>query len=1131
MKAAKPPGSLMRSCVPPEIEEFRKHVLRVVGDAGHALGSAFGIGPRIAVTCHHCIADRAASHVKLLVIEDNGTSALVTVNEIILSPDPTKMDIALLRLADDLPGWIPVPLNGSVFQNLSGFGFPGTNIQQSAVRIDVEFRGLQPTQYANYSLSNGLILAGDPATYGMSGGPVIDATAGVAVGMIVGGPDYDGRTIAVPFHQIPEVKEWPAFWLAMQWNCAESLQRGWALNLNGAREICRAHTLRAMERLGDRQPVMFVPRQRVAAEHVRFLQTDKSAMVLIGPPNVGKSYVLATLASQAAERSLFFDAFRLGDCPQSLVEQIDESLHADSMCQPSVLSGLAAVFAHADEPLVVYLDAINEMRGEPYRVRNWFMEAISDCRAMNVKLVASCRLDVWEGLAVDEDIVSRVTISEFSDEEAVAACALYGLEPSNTQGMAQHPLFFRIASKLSGKRVSVKGGWFGLIEDFVKHLIGQAPHMSLSRTKRTFEAVQRVASNLGSADENISWQFAANQLGGADVIDSLITVGLFKAKDFETIRFAFDQIVEALRPPIQADIGALSIMWQEGLTAEGVRRRLVASVLRTSATGNASKLNDYVESLRMAVTPSPQGAFPRRTLNDRLLFQLGEIVASIISALPDDEDTSGDRLFDIYLSAVMANVDVRSQRLGSVLETQIAQSRFMSKRKAGLLVAVLPFCRDFDLRLKDLRGFAGFQHLLADAAEQRTIAGALLRLAQDDVHLARRELLPLLSSNQRLVGDNIRDEVKVGEVTVGELIGFILEITADRHMADLIDGLLENPSDRNAASLLKDVAGRFPTESLVCALAHLDGASARAVMDDLVHTALLRMGPGRAPRAVMTKLREIVALGTADTRIKAAELIRVAVPDDLVAWDILNAAVHAGENISLRPVPKARALAFNETLIRRQDRLAINEMTYESDPELQTQMAETARIIFQATKWRFAREFGLLAESKLYRCSQNSFYEAWLGLAHDLLRSTFPQAKSPLRIYAISSSQDLKYRHEIWEAAMTSGDGDLVADWVEDALDRHRDINEDLLAGHIIKAAEINLKKALEGVGRIAQRAKELDVEFGHKIEPELVAILHSLLCSLRNRNGLQLPASFLAWRQEESVVELFASQSDRLLL
>ena len=133
-RAARPPG-----------EGFRDCVCRLVRADHSPIGTAFGIGPRVALTCHHCVAGADPGGLRLLVYAGHVEPIVVGINEVVLPPQPEAADLALLRLADDLPAWLAISCECPPrYANLVGYGFPGERPQQAAVQVHFDSRGIQP---------------------------------------------------------------------------------------------------------------------------------------------------------------------------------------------------------------------------------------------------------------------------------------------------------------------------------------------------------------------------------------------------------------------------------------------------------------------------------------------------------------------------------------------------------------------------------------------------------------------------------------------------------------------------------------------------------------------------------------------------------------------------------------------------------------------------------------------------------------------------------------------------------------------------------------------------------------------------------------------------------------------------
>jgi WD40 repeat protein/V8-like Glu-specific endopeptidase len=262
---------------------------------GRRAGSAVLVSPRYLITAAH-----------VLVCQDPGTLAEVAVGQVVLefpgrtlAGQPRRaaasrldlgragagVDVAVLDLGEDRPGWLPAPV--PVWPALRPpmwvqvFGYPLAEGLLNGVWR--EFRVAGPT------VANALQLdwIGDIGTFpGHSGGPVIDADGHELAGILVEGSEQGRFDRFLPVTLIARV--WPR------------LRRPWLMTGSEPGEARSHFTRRARgQRSAARGGDLFRGRT-FALDRIRgWLSAGESLgqpLVLIGQPGAGKSAVLARAA-------------------------------------------------------------------------------------------------------------------------------------------------------------------------------------------------------------------------------------------------------------------------------------------------------------------------------------------------------------------------------------------------------------------------------------------------------------------------------------------------------------------------------------------------------------------------------------------------------------------------------------------------------------------------------------------------------------------------------------------------------------------------------------------------------------------------------------------------------------------
>ena len=264
---------------------------------GRRAGSTVLVGPRYLITAAHVLQRQDPGTLAMVAVEQvelefpdwgpGGQPGRTAAARVDLGPAGRGVDVAVLDLGEDRPGWLPAPVPVWPAARLPGrvqvFGYPLAEGPLNGVWRQFTVAG--PATAGAVQLD----WIGDAGTFpGHSGGPVIDADGHALAGILVEGSDSGRFDRFVPVTLIARV--WPG--LPRPWLIA-----GAGADLSEARShfTRRARGQRSAARGGD----LFRGRH-VALDRARGWLTAGEApglpLVLTGQPGAGKSAVLARAA-------------------------------------------------------------------------------------------------------------------------------------------------------------------------------------------------------------------------------------------------------------------------------------------------------------------------------------------------------------------------------------------------------------------------------------------------------------------------------------------------------------------------------------------------------------------------------------------------------------------------------------------------------------------------------------------------------------------------------------------------------------------------------------------------------------------------------------------------------------------
>ena len=327
---------------------------------GRRAGSAVLVGPRYLVTAAHVLqrqdprtlAKVAVEQVELEFPdpESDGQPGRTAAARVDLGPASAGVDVAVLDVGEDRPGWLPAPVPvwpaARLPTGVQVFGYP---LDERLLKgVWRQFTVAGPAAAGTVQLD----WAGDVGTFpGHSGGPVIDAAGHALAGILVEGAERGRFDRFVPVTLIARV--WPR------------LPRPWLITGAEPGEARSHFTRRARgQRSAARGGDLFRGRT-VAVDRIRgwltAIQPPGQPLVLTGQPGGGKSAVLARAALSVEARhggpGLAFHAraATIGDFLTALADLtgVDTPASADEL-----------IYSLADPPgqgaVPVVLDALDE---------------------------------------------------------------------------------------------------------------------------------------------------------------------------------------------------------------------------------------------------------------------------------------------------------------------------------------------------------------------------------------------------------------------------------------------------------------------------------------------------------------------------------------------------------------------------------------------------------------------------------------------------------------------------------------------------------------------------------------------------------------------------------------------------
>ncbi|HEV7627004.1 MAG TPA: trypsin-like peptidase domain-containing protein, partial [Streptomyces sp.] len=238
-----------------------------------------------------------------------------------------------------------------------------------------------------------------PLSRRASGSPVLDAETGAVLAVLGTALHSRGRAagFAVPLRTAGLLEPDGPLGTLLARNGATVPGYGLDLNLAGVLRLTAVSVGPAVERARE---VRRVHRPEVADALRQFMESDASAVALVGSPGTGRTTELAALAARRSDEvavapTVWLRGADLRAEDGSVREAVGRAL-SESRCTPS--ADVAARLARdAKRPLVVLLDAPEEMPTRLAReLRRWTAGTASWLRASGARMVIACGPEHWE---------------------------------------------------------------------------------------------------------------------------------------------------------------------------------------------------------------------------------------------------------------------------------------------------------------------------------------------------------------------------------------------------------------------------------------------------------------------------------------------------------------------------------------------------------------------------------------------------------------------------------------------------------------------------------------------------------------------------------------------------------------
>ncbi len=514
---------------------IQRALVRILtADGKQTSGTGFFVGEYDVLTCFHVVSDAQGP---IPIVLSDGSPAVATLDKDRSQPGA---DVAVLRV--DRRGLDVLPCGTGAEPNQTawaiGFERPSHYLQGPVPTGAVIEGGItvqsprDPSYtYGGFALSDAVIRPG------ISGGPLVDRSTGVVIG-IVGVEQFDRIEIrregfALPGAQFSGyaidlgdlVARFPTFADLLRQNRERIAAYGRYISPAGADELCRRQReVTLKELLRSRYDRKYYTPREIEGQIDSFLSSASKILPVVGNTGVGKTCLLGRLMDtlpESGETVVAIRGFhvRLESQKGGMADEIEASM---SSAGYGLFAGLDRLIAAINpKPLVVLFDAVNEIPYTDQRLlRSWWARTVEWIGEKNVRVILTSRQPTWEMLLSDcgERLCFRpadpaphrtvgdqrpkpgLSLGSFAPGEFEVALDRYGVA-NPTWDLAKLPFFLSVWSLLQDEWTTVSPDVtpspLDLLDRYVEKVQQQVSHVTNGEI--TAIQVDRMLTDLGKA--------------------------------------------------------------------------------------------------------------------------------------------------------------------------------------------------------------------------------------------------------------------------------------------------------------------------------------------------------------------------------------------------------------------------------------------------------------------------------------------------------------------------------------------------------------------------------------------------------------------------------------------------------
>jgi Trypsin-like peptidase domain/NACHT domain len=402
------------------IELFRKCVVRIP-----KLGTGFFVAPNCVLTCSHLFKDHRGTTVDILWQGHTGTAAIHCQRTLENQDLP---DLALLEVDwnSPRPDGHPCAMLGDEAewrQDLLAFGHPPGRFEENGDSLELTYGWKTEDNHGVGYVKT----PGQRVVAGFSGSPVLNLSTQLVCGVIAlslnvqaaeGGRILPTRLAVDSFSGLAEkqrlyqerVTEWPdllpgaRLWRHVWENCRHNV------------EIMRS----TFEAASD---ALYTPRQ-FEAKFSSFVDSDKSAIVIVGQSGMGKTTMLARLLVtyfESGHLCMMIQSDRLPPTNADVESYTLDKLQRLKLDWKEFWRRISVECKRRSKRLILFIDAVNEYQKRAGGARpidlvekldKLIWDAANDYPGL--KFVITCRPETWRMIERDESAVSRFAETEMA---------------------------------------------------------------------------------------------------------------------------------------------------------------------------------------------------------------------------------------------------------------------------------------------------------------------------------------------------------------------------------------------------------------------------------------------------------------------------------------------------------------------------------------------------------------------------------------------------------------------------------------------------------------------------------------------------------------------------------------------